>query len=587
MIHNSVLWQVAQPSPDDFVQKFPEYSRLISQLLFNRGLDTQEKIDEFFDADYSAHMHDPYLFRDMEKAVERILRAIEKKEKIVIYGDYDADGISGSVILYSALSLLGANSDVYIPDRFSEGYGLNKKALDEILKNKKTGLIITVDCGVTNAKEVDFINEQGRDVIIVDHHIVPSEPPRAFAIINPKSAGEEYPFQFFCAAGVAFKLAGALLKSEYAVKKGVKEGAEKWLLDVAAIGSVADMVPLLGENRTLVKYGLIVMKKTKRAGLRALLNLRPARSFNGVPANGEITSETIAFSIAPRINATSRLAHATVSFELLIAEDEDRAERFAREVEGLNNDRRKVVDQILKEATAMIDESAPIIFIGKDEWPVGVVGLVAGRLSERYGRPAFVYGRANSHAKGSCRGIGGFNVVEVMRFCQNKESDLLMEFGGHSMAGGFAIALDKLDRFKKYLLSYGEEALKREALRPILPVEAEAAPDDIGWELFDWLKKFEPYGEGNKKPAFLLRGAEAQSLRKVGGSQDHLKIKLKTTLENGSLKFFDCIGFGLSSLADNLKEGDKLDAVFELEANEWNGTRELQLKLKDIRKPNI
>lgn len=577
-------WQIAEQAPDDFTEQFPEYSGLVCRLLYSRGLKTQGQIDEFFDSEYGVHLSDPYLFRDMDKAVRRVLKAVEKKERIIIYGDYDADGVCSAIVLYSALLMLGAEAEVYIPDRFEEGYGLNEKALSEIVSGGK-GLIIAVDCGVTNVKEVEYANRNKMDVIIIDHHIVPPEPPAAYAIINPKKEGENYPFKLFCAAGVVFKVAVALLKSDDAKKAGVKEGAEKWLLDAVAIASVADMVPLIGENRTLVKYGLIVINKTQRIGLKALLKKSDGSLLSPV------TAETIAFMIAPRINATSRLAHATVSFELLAATDEDLAGNLARQVESLNNGRRKMVDQILKEAAAMIENEiqtqgrlSSIIFIGKDEWPAGLVGLVSGRLTERYGRPSFVYGRTNNHMKGSCRGVGGFNVVEAMRYCRGKENDIFMEFGGHAAAGGFAIAPEKIDIFKKYLIEFGDKVLAGEALRPVLLIDAAVSPDDIGWELFDYLLKFEPYGEGNKKPLFLLRGLLISSIRKVGGKEDHLKIKFKTNLSGGTVKFFDGIGFGMSAHNEHLNEGDRVDAVFELDANEWNGTRELQLKLKDLRK---
>ncbi|MBI3685164.1 single-stranded-DNA-specific exonuclease RecJ [Candidatus Azambacteria bacterium] len=434
-------WQVFSPAPELFTDSFPEYPKVALQLLYNRGLRTQKEVDEFFNPDYPADVHDPYLFIDMEKAVARISRAIEKKEKIIVYGDYDADGVCGSVVLHTALTALGADVEVYIPDRFQEGYGLNEKALAEIVKDKKVGVIVTVDCGVTDVKEVAFLNKKGIDVIIVDHHLVPPEAPACFAMLNPKREGETYPFKYLCATGVAFKFASALLKTDKAIQAGVKEGFEKWLLDIVAIGSVADMVPLLGENRTFVKYGLIVVKKTRRLGLKELLRFQPARmNGNGFSAEkGQITAETIAFMIAPRINAASRMAHATASFELLIATDEASATTLADTLEDLNNDRRKSVDRIMKEAAEKLEDE-PVLFLGDKEWPVGVVGLVSGRLTEKYGKPSFVYGGVNGYYRGSCRGINGFNVVDVMRACDEKEGGLLTEYGGHPMAGGFSVA---------------------------------------------------------------------------------------------------------------------------------------------------
>jgi len=302
----------------------------------------------------------------------------------------------------------------------------------------------------------------------------------------------------------------------------------------------------------------------------------------------KITSNTIAFMIAPRINATSRMAHATTSFELLVTEDKDQAELLSHKIEDLNNERRRTVDQILKEIDARlkqdkINEDLPdIIFEGSESWPPGVVGLVSGRLTDKYGRPSFVYGGAPEHFKGSCRGINGFHVVEAMRYCDSKLNKLFLEFGGHPMAGGFAINKDKISNFRDCLAEFGRLHLKDEQLKSVLCIDTEIAPEHINWELFDWLIKFEPYGQGNQKPVFLLKEATIASLRAVGKKEDHLKIKLKTSLPDGSLKFFDCIGFGLSHKMEHCSAGDQVDVVFELEANEWNGTRELQLKLKDI-----
>ncbi|MCR4323063.1 MAG: single-stranded-DNA-specific exonuclease RecJ [Candidatus Azambacteria bacterium] len=587
-------WKLSEKISEDFVLQFPEQLRTILQLFHNRGLKTQREIDEFFDAEYSADVHDPYLFLDMEKAVGRIWEAIEKKQKILVYGDYDADGICSSVILSTTLKKLGAEVEVYIPDRFKEGYGLQEKALAEIIADARIGLVITVDCGVTDVKEVDYLNAHGRDVIIVDHHLVPPIPPAAYAIIDPKREGETYPFKTLCAAGVTFKVACALLQSEKAKQLEIPEGWEKWLLDMVAIASVADMVPLVGESRTFVKYGLIVIRKTQRVGLRTLLCLRPSRAFEHMtfplPAEA-VTAETIAFMIAPRINATSRMDHATVSFELLITEDEEKAQRFAERVEELNTSRRKTIDQILKEAEKMIEveiqasgKQPRIIVLGKEEWAVGVVGLAAGRLTDKYGVPSFIYGMAKGSLKGSCRGIEGFNVVEVMRACNDKGGDILIEFGGHAVAGGFAVAEKDMEKFSALLHEEGERVLPEKIPAPSLLVEAEVASHEVTWELCDLLARFEPYGQGNKKPTLLLRNAMVASVRLVGEKEGHLKMMLKATNEDGTVKFFNCIGFGLSAHMQICDIGACVDVVFELDANEWNGTKELQLKLKDIRK---
>lgn len=565
----------------EFADDPPEYPRAIVQLLRNRGIQTEEQIREFFHSDYLTHVHDPYLFLDMEKAVGRIVRALDSKEKIVIFGDYDADGVCGSVVLSTALMALGADVELRIPHRFKDGYGLNIKAASEIAADKKVGVVATIDCGTSDREAVALLNTKGKDVIIIDHHLVPEEAPDCFAMLNPKREGETYPFKYLCATGVAFKLASALLKTARADTAGVKEGVEKWLLDVVAIGSVADMVPLLGENRTLVKYGLIVINNTRREGLKEILRFQPPPRGE---SQGDVTSETIAFMIAPRINATSRMAHAAMSFDLLMTEDKHVARELAEKIEELNTERRKAVDKIMKEAKEMVTESDPVLFVGKEEWPVGVVGLIAGRLTEKYGKPTFVYGGGNGHYRGSCRGVDGFHVVEAMRFCDKKEQGILLALGGHPMAGGFSVEHEKLERFREYVMEFGHRTIGERALHPLLLVDAELEPEDITWDLLDVLLKLEPHGEGNKKPLFLLRGAQVVSLRAVGQKEDHLKMKLKAECKDGAIRFFDCIGFGLFLRREHFNEGDTVDAVFELEANVWNGAKEIQFKLKDIRK---
>lgn len=586
-------WKIPEQFPEAFASQFPEYSRPVLQLLYNRGLHSQDDVDEFLQPDYHAHIADPYLFQDMEKTVARIFDAIDRKEKIIVYGDYDADGISGSVIMHTILTWFKADFDVYIPDRFHEGYGLNEKALGEIIKTGAK-LIITVDCGVTDVPEIAFVKKHGIDVIIVDHHLVPSPQPDFYTMINQKREGDPYPFKYFCATGLAFKVACALIASPRAKPYDIKEGAEKWMLDVVAIGSVADMVPLLGENRTLVMYGLKVIEKTKRLGLKLLLESQPQRmATHHAPTkpSDKITARTIAFAIAPRINATSRMAHATTSFELLITQSEEMAKNLVAKVEDLNNGRRRAVEKILDEAEEMISaivlekgKVPSILCLWKDDWIPGVVGLVSGRLTEKYGRPSFIFGKVHDHYKGSCRSAGDLNIVELMRSCEKKHPKLFREYGGHAMAGGFAIMPENVEIFKTFLERYGEEELHSTDLRPILHIELETKPEDISWELFDSLLKFEPFGEGNKKPLFLIRGVIVVSVKAVGKKEDHLKLKLKGERADGGVKFLDCIGFGLSHKMEECRTGDVVDAVFELEANEWNGTRELQLNIKDIRR---
>ncbi len=586
-------WKISEQFPEAFASQFPEYSRTVLQLLYNRGLHSQDEVDEFLYPDYHAHIADPYLFQDMEKTVNRIFDAIDKNEKITIYGDYDADGISGSVILHTVLTWFKADFGVYIPDRFHEGYGLNMKAIEEVIKTG-TNLIITVDCGVTDVSEIAFVKSKGIDVIVVDHHIVPHEPPEYYAMVNQKLEGEPYPFKHFCATGLAFKVACALIASPRASKYDIKEGAEKWLLDVVAIGTIADMVPLVGENRIFVTFGLKVIEKTKRFGLQLLLESQPQRmTMHHTPTHpaDPITARTIAFTVAPRINATSRMAHASTSFELLITQSKEMAKNLVAKVEDLNNGRRSSVEKILQEAENMIQATIlekgkiPLILcLWKDDWIPGVAGLVSGRLTEKYGRPSFIFGKTHDYYKGSCRSIGDIHLVELMRWCDTQHPNIFRDFGGHNFSGGFAIEPENIEALKTLLERYGEEELTGKDLRPILRIELETKIEDVSWELFDSLLQFEPFGEGNKKPLFLMRKVTVESVKAVGKKEDHLKLNLKGEGIRGGVKSFDCIGFGLSHKTEHCKKGDVVDVVYELEVNEWNGKRELQLNIKDIKK---
>lgn len=571
-------WQVLDPAPEDFFLKFKNsgHPEVVLSLLYQRGLKDEEEIRKFFHPSYE-DLSNSLLMLGIKKAAERIQEAVERKEKIILYHDYDADGVCGAVVLASVLKELKADFITYTPDRQKEGYGLNEGAVKEILKDK-IDLLIAIDCGITNVKEVDLLNESNTDVIIVDHHLQANVLPRAYAIVNPKQKECGYEFKNLCAAGVAFKLACAIL-ADYNGKIDIKKGAEKWLLDVVAVATIADMMPLLGENRTLVKYGLIVAGKTKRKGLKKLLN----------DSKDNVTSGKIAFQVAPRINATSRMTHASVSFNLLMSEDENEVEELMRAVEETNNARRKVVDEAVKNAIFWIDsdieksgDAPSIIFIGNDSWSPGVVGLIAGKLSEKYNRSSFVYGKVGDIFKGSCRGAGNFNVVEAMAKCAEQDAEMFKAFGGHAQAGGFSVYTDKILSFKKELLRIAE-GYKGVEEDPSLKIDAEIAPSAINRELADILLSFEPFGQANEPPVFLARSLEVASARVIGNGEKHLKMKLKSIFENGKVAFFDAVGFGMAGFYNIISEGDRIDVVFNLDINEWNGRKELQLKLKDIK----
>lgn len=565
-------WKVAPKISDDFFKKFPEINPVILQLMHNRGLDSQEKIDEFLNPDYGEDLHDPFLFKDMKKAVKRIFKAVKNKEKICVHGDYDADGVSASALLVSILKKLGAEAEVYIPHRELEGYGLHKETV-EYLAEKKFDLIITVDCGIFNLKEAELVKEKGMQIIITDHHLAPPELPKAHSIINPQVEDDNYPWPSLSGVGVAFKLACALIESNKKEKiTEISEGFEKWFLDLVALGTIADCMPLLGENRTLVRYGLIVLKKTKRIGFRKLVE----------KTGGELNRldvEAITYQISPRINAAGRMNHANSAFKLLMAESPERADKLAEELCQNNIDRQRLTEKILQEVKKQIgkvEKEEKILFALGDDWPMGLAGLVAGRICEEFHRPVFVSTKANGKISGSGRSIDEFNITGALE----KVGVKLSRYGGHEKACGFE--LEEANDYRKLieeLKKIAEKELKGRELKPTLFIDSEVRLEDVDWQLFENLQQFRPFGEENKKPRFLARNLQITALEKVGQDGRHLRIMVnhKTPVIRKT------IGFGIGNgWGNKLKVGDKIDMVFEVDVNEWNGNRELQLKIIDV-----
>jgi single-stranded-DNA-specific exonuclease len=600
-----MLWRLKPQAPEKFIKQFPEYSPEISQLLFNRGLKTQAQIDEFFNPDYEQDLHDPFLMLGMEAAVRRIFRAIKKQEKIAIFGDYDCDGICGAVILKIVLEGLGANLNggVYIPDRILEGYGLNDEAVKK-LAQQKVNLILTVDCGVSDIEEIALANSLGLEVIVVDHHRLGKKPPPAKVIIDPWQEKDKYPFKDLAGAGVAFKLAQALLKSfKFQVSSfKLNDGWEKWLLDLVALATVADLVPLVGENRTLVRYGLIVLAQTKRVGLQELMKiarLNPvfeAENFHptGGHPKGEKTKNkgmitnlntySLGFILAPRLNAAGRMDHASLAFELLITKERSRAQALAQKINEHNQQRQKLTNDIVGQIEERLgdvlnDKNQPVIVVKDKTWSPGVIGLVAGKISDRHHRPTIIFKEDEKTSRGSARSIPAFNIIEAIGQC----AEILGEFGGHPGAAGLSLANENYEIFREKINQIAKAKLKGEDLMPILEIDLELEPEKIGWELLDEVVKFEPCGgQQNPHPIFLTKELAVAGLRTVGNGSKHLKLELKS--DKLPQKIWRAIGFGLAGSNVDLKIGDKIDVVFELLADEWNGTRNLQLKIIDIRK---
>jgi single-stranded-DNA-specific exonuclease len=567
-ISSSKRWQLVQTAA--VAEELLQFPPLVQQLLAQRGVADLPTAEIFFRPDYQRDLHDVFLFRDAAKAVDRILSAIAKQERIVVYGDYDADGVSSSAVLMETLTALGSQPGIYIPYRETEGYGMNLPAVTK-LADEGAQLIITVDCGVANAAEIAYLQDRGVDVIVTDHHKEPLELPNAFAILNPSLPAETYPFRSLCGVGVAFKLAQGLIArhGQYAVQ-AIPEGFEKWLLDLVAIGTVADMMPLVGENRALVHYGLRVLQKTRRLGLQKILAGMSGRS-------GTIDERTIGFFIAPRLNAAGRLGHANTAFELLVTKDEKQAEDLATELDAANTERQRLTEQITQLALQSIGEvtDQPLLAARGVGWPTGLVGLIAGRIADRFYRPTLVMSDFRGQTIGSGRSITEFDITAGLQQCDQ----YLSRYGGHAQACGFTVKDDEsVNPFIEKITSLAKEKLVGVSFTPTIDVDAEVSLADINWKAFELLEQFRPFGEKNRKPKFAVRGVSVTEAQLMGETAKHLRLKIQQA-DSGVKKL---IAFSVPESWKQVQAGDMIDAVVELDVNEWNGNRELQLKIVDL-----
>ncbi|WP_144463282.1 single-stranded-DNA-specific exonuclease RecJ [Siminovitchia fortis] len=536
-----------------------DISPLTATLLVNRGISDPAEAYRFLHIE-KEDFHDPFLLQDMKKAVERIRQAIKEQEKILVYGDYDADGVTSTAVLMTALRELGASAEFYIPNRFTEGYGPNEKAFRRAADNG-VKLIITVDTGIASVHEAEVAKQLGLDLIITDHHEIRPEIPPAYAIIHPRHGGTHYPFPDLAGVGVTFKLAHALYGT-----------APEQLLDLVAVGTIADLVPLHGENRLIVKKGLRVLSRSERPGLVALSK---QAGVNLAEAN----EETVGFTIGPRLNAAGRLYSADPAAELLLSKDDGTAEMLARDIEQLNNERKDIVAEITKEAVEMVETLYPpsenhVLVIGKEGWNPGVIGIVASRLTEKFYRPAIVlgYDKETGKAKGSARSIKGFDLFANLLSC----SDLLEHFGGHPMAAGMTLSVTDVEELRSRLNVAARDQLSEKDLVPFTDIDAEALLSEVGVDSIKELDMLAPYGVGNPKPKFMISGADPQDIRKIGTDQNHLKLTLKQA--GGML---DGIGFNLGYLADSISPDAQLSVIGELAINEWNNMRKPQIFIRD------
>ena len=564
-------WSYKKPAPEKFRKTFPEFSPFVQDLLWQRGFKTAETIDTFFNPDYEQTTHDPHLLKDIDKAASRIHKAIRGEEKIMLYGDYDTDGVSALTILVEAMGKLEyENFSIYIPDRAKEGHGLQMGAVKKFIADD-VKLIVTVDCGITNIEEVTYAQSHGVDVIVTDHHQIIEKNP-AYAVVDPHQEEDSYPFDDLCGTAVAFKVAQVLLEGR------VKKGWDRWLLDLVALATVTDMMPLTGENRTFLKYGLYVLAHQRRIGLKELMRvarIKPQVYKEGIGTN--LTPRALGFAIGPRVNAAGRIDHANTAFALLNAKTKEEARGLALQLEKTNIKRQKIIEDIvvdLRERDGEFSEGQ-IIMAGSEKWPVGILGIVAGKLTQQYNKPAFLYEIRGKEFKGSARSIPGFNIVEGL----TSVGEHLHAFGGHPQAGGFTGDMKSEEQFKYALHAYADKIFIDGISPPELSIDLRVKADQITWQFFNDLARLEPFGQANPIPQLQTDNLSIVSLRTIGNGKKHLLLGLKD--ENG--KRWKALFFGSAESFGHLEVGNSIDIVFELDIDEWKGRRELMMKIIDIK----
>lgn len=545
------------------------YHPAVESLLADRGYGDAQSATRFFRPDYDRDLHDPFLFSDMRRVVDRMKLARDRKESVGIFGDYDADGVTSSVLLRMALEGLGFTVHVYIPHKEKEGHGVHRNALDAFHAEGVT-VMFTVDCGMTNVAEVAEANRLGMDVIIIDHHHVPEVFPAAFAIINPKVKDCGYPFAELCGAGTTFKVIQAL----YRELAADRQEELKWLLDLVAIGTVADVMPLVGENRVLVTYGLIVLSKTRNIGLQEMYlsgNLK-------IDERNKPDARMIGFQIGPRINAASRMDHGRIAHDLLAAKDSLSASALANRLEELNIARRKLSDRIssLVRAEAIEQGDRQSVIAVHPEYTLGVVGLVAGTIAREIGKPVVVLRQYDEWSVGSLRSVPGLNIIEVVERC----GDLLEKFGGHAQAAGLTVRNDNLPEFRARFDTMVSKLLPENIGEPELLIDMRLHPSHLDMKFLSEIQGFAPFGQGNPEPVFCMEDLVVDSVRFVGTGKKHLKIVFRAADGGGSP--IDAIAFSLGERFPDMKKGDRVSVVFQLSENTWNGVSSLQLKILDM-----
>lgn len=555
-------WQIYEEEQEKINKISIQYhiNKLLASILVNRNIE-EDKIEAFLNPTRKS-FHDPFLMPDMKKAVDRILKAMQNKEKIIIYGDYDVDGITSITVLKSFLEDRGVHVDSYIPNRLEEGYGLNKPAIEKIAENKYQ-LMITVDCGISGIEEIEYANSLGIETIVTDHHEVGDSLPNAIAIVDAKRKDNEYPCRDLAGVGVVFKLIQAI-----GIKLGLEEKEYLKYLDIVCIGTISDIVPLVDENRAIAKLGLLLVRQTKNLGLQSLLMSSGYKN---------IDSTTISFGVAPRINACGRMGHADEALNLFLSKDIYEVNELTKKLNEYNKIRQETEKNIYEDAVNQIEQNKlnekNAIIVSGENWHHGVIGIVSSKITDLYFKPSILLCNEGEFSKGSGRSIPGFDLHQALMQCQ----DTIDRFGGHAMAIGITIKTDKFQEFAEEFENVAKEA-KIDEIIPIINIDAKIELNEINKEMVESLKLLEPYGEGNKMPIFAFRNLKIDSIRALSEGK-HIKLTLK---DNNNI--INAIGFNLGKIAEDYRIGDKIDVVGTLEINSFNGVDSLQINIKDVMK---
>ena len=574
-------WRIAPRAPEAYIAALHDLHPLTAQVLYARGWTDPDEARAFLNG--ATTPAEPFALGDVGRAVERILAAIGRVESIAVYADYDCDGVTAGALLVRTLAALGAQVQIYIPDRFEEGYGLNVQALDR-LKAQGVSLVVTVDCGARAYREAQHARQIGIDLVITDHHELEDDVvPDACAVVDPKRPDCAYGFKHLAGVGVAFRLAQCLLRTARGAGMARGEVTEAALLDLVAIGTVADVVPLVGENRALVRAGLVRLNDKPRPGVRALIQAAGLKV-------GSVDATRIGFALGPRLNAAGRLESARAAYDLVMCEDPTRAAELASLLDRQNSERQNATAAVTAHAERQIaharsasgDDVPGLLFAASPDYNVGVIGLAAARLAEKYHRPAIVVGIGGDEARGSCRSVNGFDIIRALDECRH----LLLKHGGHEAAAGFTARADVLDALCERLGAIAEQRRPASGWQRLIRADAEIPLDQVDERAIAELQRLEPHGQGNPRPTFVVRNAVVTSARRVGraeGENESPHLQLRVT--DARRVTWDAIAWRMGSRIGELVIGESVDLACQLGINEWNGEKRLQLEVQDVRRP--